>query len=73
MEPTPLHNTKSMQSANDTSIYIQIIIGVIVALVGVYLRFAFDSWKLSLVSWIILFIGAIISIRAVFRILGAKN
>lgn len=73
MEPTSKHNTKSMQNANDTSIYIQIIIGVLVAIVGVYLRFAFDSMILSLISWIILFIGAIISIRAVFRILGSSN
>lgn len=60
-----------MQNANETSIYVQIIIGVIVSIVGVYLRFAMDSTMLSLVSWIILFIGAIISIRAVFKILNA--
>ncbi len=73
MEPTSEHNTKSMQKANETSIYVQIIIGVLVALVGVFLRFAFDSSMLSLVSWIILFVGAIISIRAVFKILDSSN
>lgn len=71
MEQAPKHNTKSMQNANETSIYTQIVIGVIVSIVGVYLRFAMDSTTLSLISWIILFIGAIISIRAVFRILAA--
>ena len=71
MEQTPKHNTKSMQNANETSIYTQIVIGVIVSIVGVYLRFAMDSTMLSLISWIILFIGAIISIRAVFKILAA--
>ncbi len=71
MEQTPKHNTKSMQNANETSIYTQIVIGVIVSIVGVYLRFAMDSTTLSLISWIILFIGAIISIRAVFKILAA--
>ena len=71
MEQAPKHNTKSMQNANETSIYVQIIIGVIVCMVGVFLRFAMDSTTLSLISWIILFVGAIISIRAVFRILGA--
>lgn len=71
MEQAPKHNTKSMQNANETSIYVQIIVGVIVCMVGVFLRFAMDSTTLSLISWIILFVGAIISIRAVFRILGA--
>jgi hypothetical protein len=71
MEQAPKHNTKSMQNANETSIYTQIVIGVIVSIVGVYLRFAMDSTTLSLISWIILFIGAIISIRAVFKILAA--
>jgi hypothetical protein len=40
-------------------------------MVGVYLRFAGDSMILSLVSWIILFLGAFISIKAVFKILGS--
>lgn len=71
MELRPKHDTKSMQNANETSIYVQIIVGVIVSIVGVYLRFAMDSTILSLISWIILFLGAVISIRAVFKILAA--
>jgi len=71
MEQTPKHNTKSMQNANDPAIYKLIIAGVVVSLVGVYLRFAYDSMILSLVSWIILFIGAFIAIKGVFKILGS--
>ena len=71
MEQAPKHNTKSMQNANETSIYKLLIAGVIVCLVGVYLRFAFDSMILSLVSWIILFLGAFICFKAVFKILGS--
>ncbi len=71
MEQAPKHNTQSMKNANETSIYVQIVIGVIVSIVGVYLRFAMDSTTLSLISWIILFVGAIISIRGVFKILSA--
>lgn len=71
MEQTPNHNTKSMQTANESSIYKLLIVGVVVSLVGVYLRFAFDSNMLSLVSWIILFLGAFICFKAVFKILAA--
>lgn len=65
------HNTKSMQTANQPGIYKLMIFGVLICMVGTYARFAFDSWVLSLVSWIILFIGAIIAIKGVFKILDA--
>lgn len=71
MEQTPKHNTKSMQNANETSIYKLLVVGIVVSILGVYLRFAFDSNMLSLVSWIILFLGAFICIKAVFKILGS--
>jgi uncharacterized membrane protein len=71
MEQAPKHNTKSMQNANETSIYKLLVVGIVVSIVGVYLRFAFDSSILSLVSWIILFLGAFICIKAVFKILGS--
>lgn len=71
MEQTPKHNTKSMQNANETAIYKLLVVGIVVSLVGVYLRFAFDSNILSLVSWIILFVGAFICFKAVFKILGS--
>ncbi|WP_129715988.1 hypothetical protein [Pedobacter sp. SYP-B3415] len=71
MEQPVRHNTQSMQKANQPGIYSTIIVGVLIAMVGTYLRFAFDSFMLSLVSWIILFVGAIVSIAGVFKILKA--
>ncbi|MET4138952.1 hypothetical protein [Pedobacter sp. UYP1] len=71
MEQTPKHNTKSMQNANQTSIYKLLVAGIVVSMLGVYLRFAFDSSTLSLVSWIVLFLGAFICCKAVFKILGS--
>jgi len=65
------HNTESMQTANQPGIYRLIIFGVLISMVGTYLRFAHDSWQMSLISWIILFVGAIISIKGVFKILDA--
>jgi hypothetical protein len=63
---------KSMETANQTSIYKLITVGVIVSILGVYLRFAFDSTTLSIVSWGILTVGSIICCKAVFKILNAK-
>lgn len=72
MENTTNKSTEeSMKRANETSIYILIVAGVLVSIVGVYLRFAFDSTTLSIVSWAILFVGAIIAIKGVFKILAA--
>ncbi|PST84107.1 hypothetical protein C7T94_05080 [Pedobacter yulinensis] len=71
MEQPIRHNTPSMQKANQPGIYTTIIVGVLIAMVGTYLRFAFDSFMLSLVSWIILFVGAVVSIAGVFKILKA--
>lgn len=71
MDINPKQNTKSMENANQASIYKLLIVGVVVSMVGVYLRFAFDSSMLSLVSWIILFLGAFICCKAVFKILGS--
>lgn len=71
MEQKPNHNTKSMENANQPSIYKLMIVGVVICMVGVYLRFAFDSNMLSLVSWIILFLGSFICCKAVFKILGS--
>ncbi|EDM37347.1 hypothetical protein PBAL39_09396 [Pedobacter sp. BAL39] len=71
MEQTPNHNTESMKRANETSIYKLMTVGILVSMLGVYLRFAGDSMTLSIVSWVILFIGAIIAIKGVFKILAA--
>lgn len=71
MTPTE-EREKSMEAANQSPIYMLIMIGVIVSIVGVFLRFAFDSTMLSIVSWVILFIGSFICCKAVFKILDAK-
>jgi membrane protein implicated in regulation of membrane protease activity len=71
MEERPLHNTPSMKRANDTSIYKLIIFGVLIGIVGVYLRFAGDSTTLSIVSWAILLVGTIVACKGVFKILDA--
>jgi len=63
---------RSMQAANETSIYKMMIVGVVISIVGCYLRFAFDSTMLSIASWVILFIGSFIACKAVFKILDAK-
>ncbi len=63
---------KSMASANSTSNYTLILWGVLIGIVGVYARFAFDSTTLSIVSWVILLIGAIVACKGVFKILDAK-
>ena len=71
MEQTPKHNTESMKRANEVSIYKLMTVGILVSMVGVYLRFAADSTALSIVSWAILLIGSIIACKGVFKILAA--
>lgn len=71
MEQTPKHNTDSMKRANDVSIYKLMTVGILVSILGVYLRFAGDSTTLSIVSWVILFVGAFIACKGVFKILAA--
>lgn len=71
MEQTPKHNTESMKKANDLSIYKLMTVGILIGVVGVYLRFAGDSTALSIISWLILTVGSVIACKAVFRILNA--
>ncbi|TKC07412.1 hypothetical protein [Pedobacter frigoris] len=71
MEQTPKHNTESMKRANEVSIYKLMTVGILVSILGVYLRFAADSAMLSIVSWVILLIGSIIACKGVFKILAA--
>lgn len=71
MEQTPKHNTESMKRANEASIYKLMVVGILITMLGVYLRFASDSTTLSIVSWVILFVGSIIACKAVFKILAA--
>ena len=69
MDHTPKHNTESMKRANDNSIYKLLVVGIIVTMIGVFLRFAGDSSMLSIICWVILFVGAFICCKAVFKIL----
>ena len=71
MEQTPNQNTESMKRANDVSTYKLMTVGILIGLLGVYLRFAYDSTTLSIVSWVILFTGAVIACKGVFKILDA--
>lgn len=71
MEQSPNQNTESMKRANDSSIYKLMTVGILIGILGVYLRFAFDSTTLSIVSWVILFVGAVIACKGVFKILEA--
>ncbi|RZK43539.1 MAG: hypothetical protein EOO90_02975 [Pedobacter sp.] len=63
---------KSMETANQSSIYWLILWGVVISVIGVFLRFAYDDMTLSIVSWVILFVGAFVACKGVFKILDAK-
>jgi uncharacterized membrane protein HdeD (DUF308 family) len=64
---------KSMEEANQSSHYMWILVGTVISIVGVYLRFAWDSVTLSIISWVILFVGSIIACKGVFKIMNGKN
>ncbi|WP_199118692.1 hypothetical protein [Pedobacter sp. ASV28] len=63
---------QSIETANQSSIYMTILVGVIISVIGVFLRFAFDALWLSLASWAILAVGTVVSCKGVFKILNAK-
>lgn len=63
---------KSMEESNQSSHYMWILVGTIISMVGVFLRFAWDSVMLSIVSWVILFVGSIIACKGVFKIMNGK-
>jgi len=71
MDKKPIYSTPSMKIANDEGIYKLLLVGIILGVIGVFLRFAGDSDMLSLISWIILFVGAAFCFKGVFKILGA--
>jgi uncharacterized membrane protein YsdA (DUF1294 family) len=58
----------SMQEANSERHYILLVIAIVVGLVGVYLRFA-DFRHASAVANIILALGTVIALKAVFSII----
>ncbi|MBC7759813.1 MAG: hypothetical protein H7069_13225 [Phormidesmis sp. FL-bin-119] len=67
MEET--YKNKRTEESNNPAHYNLIIIGIVVGLVGIFLRFA-GSWMfIDAISNILFLIGVIISLRAVLRIL----
>ncbi len=68
MEDT-YNKNKATVEANDPVHYSQIIIGIVIGLIGIFLRFA-GSWPMiSIVSNVLWVIGVVICLRAVLRIL----
>lgn len=59
----------TVEQANDTKHYILIVIAIIIGLVGVYLRFAGDTFALSSVSNLIMIVAIVIALKGVFDIM----
>lgn len=64
---------QSIETANQPSIYMTIGIGVVICVIGTFLRFAFDALWLSLFSWAVLALGTVVCFIGVFKILGSSN
>jgi hypothetical protein len=63
------NKSEHANNANETSHYVLMTVGIAVGLVGVFLRFA-GTWSfVDILSNIILVIGVIICLKAVFNIL----
>lgn len=69
MEEQNIEREESIKRSNDPAIYKLLVVGIVICMVGTYGRFAFDSMILSIVSWIILFVGAWVCCKAVFKML----
>lgn len=59
----------SREHANDSRHYVLLTFAIIVGIVGVYLRFAGNGGIFNILSNIILVIGVVIALRAVFTIM----
>ncbi|WP_448701056.1 hypothetical protein ACFGVR_03085 [Mucilaginibacter sp. AW1-3] len=57
------------EQANNPSNYILLIVAIVIGLVGVYLRFAGDARIWNIAANIILVIGVLIALKAVFTIM----
>lgn len=63
------NNNNSTVEANDPSHYTTITIGIVIGLIGIFLRFT-GSWPMiSIVSNIIWVVGIVICLRSVLKIL----
>jgi preprotein translocase subunit SecD len=59
----------STQHANSERHYLLLTVAVIIGIVGVYLRFAGDAPIFNILSNIILVLGVIVALKAVFDIM----
>lgn len=65
-----MHNQKdTVVAANSPTHYGIIVLGIVVGLIGIFLRFAGDTHIISWVSNILFVLGAVISIKGVLDIL----
>lgn len=62
-------NNNSTAEANNPSHYITITLGIIVGLVGIFLRFVAEGSMITIISNVLWVIGIVICLRAVLRIL----
>ena len=63
------YKNKRTEESNDPAHYNLIVIGIVVGLIGIFLRFT-GSWMfIDAVSNILLIVGTVICLRAVLRIL----
>jgi hypothetical protein len=64
-----MSHIKETQEANNPSHYAVLVVAIIIGLVGVYLRFAGNSFAINAASNVILVVGIIIALRSVFKIM----
>jgi hypothetical protein len=64
-----MSHTKETEEANNPSHYVVLTIAIIIGIVGVYLRFAGNSFAINAASNVILVVGIIIALRSVFKIM----
>jgi len=63
------NNNNTTAEANDPSHYTTIIAGIVIGLIGIFLRFTGTWPMISIVSNVIWVIGIVICLRAVLKIL----
>lgn len=65
-----MHNQKdTVVAANSSTHYGIIVIGIVIGLIGIFLRFAGDAPLISWISNILFVLGIVVSIKGVLNIL----
>jgi len=62
-------NNNSTAEANNPSHYITITLGIVVGLLGIFLRFTAEGSMITIISNVLWVIGSVICLRAVLKIL----